>query len=283
VTLPFPPLPFPPNDLLQRTGNVDPNDAERAYDAVGRGIRSIIESLLPSGWIWSGKRVLDFGCGAGRVLRQFQLETKHAEFLACDIHRPSIDWINENLSPPFTAVYCDEAPALIFPNGYFSLVYAISVFTHLTDHSAGWLLELRRILADDGFLLVTFLGEGMIDEIIHEEWKEDRIGFNAVRHGDSWDHGGPMTFISPWWIRAHWGRAFDIVELRPYTGHIAGKPFGHGLLLMRKRPRDVTIEDIVRIEPNEPREIAALQHNIAQLSKELRELRAWSQSLSSTA
>jgi SAM-dependent methyltransferase len=276
-------LPFPPNDLLQRTGHVDPNDPERAYDAVGQGIRSIIESLLPSGWIWRGKRVLDFGCGAGRVLRQFQLETRHAQFFGCDIDRPSIDWINANLSPPFTAVYCDEAPGLNFPSGYFSLIYAISVFTHLTDHSAGWLLELRRILASDGLLLATFLGEGMIDELLHEEWKEDHIGFNAVGHGNSWDDGGPMTFMSPWWIRTHWGRAFDIIELRPCTSHITGKPAGHGLVLMRKRAGDVTIHDIVRIKPNEPREISALQHNIAQLSNELRGLRAWLQSRSPTA
>jgi hypothetical protein len=46
-------------------------------------------------------------------------------------------------------------------------------------------------------LLVTFLGEGMIQQVIGEPRDECRIGFNAVMCGNSWDNGGPMTFISP--------------------------------------------------------------------------------------
>ena len=36
---------------------------------------------------------------------------------------------------------------------------------------------------------------------------------NPLMHGYSWDHGGPIAFNSHWWLRAHWGRAFDIVKL----------------------------------------------------------------------
>jgi SAM-dependent methyltransferase len=272
---PVPLFPFPPLDLLQRTGQVDPLDPERAYDQIGKGIRHIIETMLPVDWSWKGGRVLDFGCGAGRVLRQFAPEAQMAEFWGCDIHTPSIAWIRENLEPPFHALTCEEEPGLRFPDGYFSLIYAISVFTHLAENATGWLLELRRILADDGLLLVTFLGEGMIQQVIGEAWDECRIGFNAVMYGNSWDNGGPMTFISPWWIRARWGRAFEIVELRPYTAHGPDrKPAGQGLALLRKRPDNVSAKDIDRLEPGEPREIEALQHNILQLRNEVATLRA---------
>jgi SAM-dependent methyltransferase len=264
---------FPPLDLLQRTGYVGSSEPESAYDEIGRVIRKIIESMLPESWSWRGARVLDFGCGAGRVLRHFANETEHAEFWGCDIDVPSIEWIQKNLNHSFHAIACNEKPGLPFVDGFFTLIYATSVFTHLTEHATGWLLELRRTLADGGLLMLSFLGEGMI-HLINEPWDEDRIGFNAIRQGTPWDHGGPLTFISPWWIREHWGRAFEIVELRPYTSpDQEGKPAGHGLALLRKRHGYFSAADIDELAPNEPREIRALQHNLKQLSNEVIQLR----------
>jgi SAM-dependent methyltransferase len=268
-------LPYPPLHLLQRTGHVGNDKPEEAYEKVGLGIRGIIESLLPAPWTWDGKRVLDFGCGAGRILRHFLPETARAEFWGCDIDEPSVEWVRKNLCPPFNAFPCKEEPGLTVSDGFFSVIYAISVFTHLTDHSSGWLLELHRALAPGGLLFATFLGEGMIDQLIGESWDENLIGFNTLLHGNSWDTGGPLTFISPWWIRAHWNRAFEIVNLRPHTCRSPedGKPQGHGLVLLRKRSVKLSIEDIDRPEPDEPREFSALRHNRKQLSQELITLR----------
>ena len=39
------------------------------------------------------------------------------------------------------------------------MIYAFSVFTHINEHELGWLLELRRVLRDDGKLLVTIHNE----------------------------------------------------------------------------------------------------------------------------
>lgn len=80
--------------------------------------------------------MLDFGCGAGKVLRQFAPEATVADFTGCDIDAPSIDWLQRNLCPPFNAFRCSEAPPLPQPDGYFNLIYAISVYTHLTGHWA---------------------------------------------------------------------------------------------------------------------------------------------------
>jgi len=267
-------FPFPPSHLLQRTGQVGSTDPERAYDEIGREIRSTIEALLPKPWSWRGARVLDFGCGAGRVLRHFADETDKAEFCGCDIDRPSIAWTQANLDPPFRTFVCNEEPGLPVGDGYFTVIFAISVFTHLTEHATGWLLELHRVMSDDGLLVLTFLGEGMIESLTGEQWEEARIGFNPTRPGTSWDAGGPLTFMSPWWIVEHWGRAFDIVDLRPCTSRTTdGKPLGHGLAVMRKRPGRFLLCDIDRPNPADPREMSALRHNIMQLSRELIRLR----------
>jgi hypothetical protein len=52
----------------------------------------------------------------------------------------------------------------------------MSVYTHLTDRRAGWLLEHHRVLAPDGLLLASFLGEGMIAPLIGEKWDENKSG-----------------------------------------------------------------------------------------------------------
>ena len=264
-------LPFPPFDLLERVGHLVGDDPVDFYDRTGSRQRTVIESMLPDNWSWSRRRVLDFGCGAGRVLRHFAPEAADGEFWGCDIDGPSIEWLTENLCPPFNAQLCSESPSLSQPDGYFDLIYAISVFTHISDNWAGWLLELHRLLAEGGLLLATFLGEGMVDQLFGETWNEEDIGMNALRAGNPWDLGGPTILHSPWWIQAHWGRAFEIVAMRPLTDkEEAG---GHGLVLLRRKSVHLTVQDIERLEPNEPRELSALQHHVDQLRRETLELR----------
>jgi phytoene dehydrogenase-like protein len=85
---------------------------------------------------------------------------------------------------------------------------------------------------------------------------------NVLAYGVSWEVGGPMVMHSPWWIREHWGRAFDILELRPRTD------WGEGLVVMRKRDVAVTREELERIDPGDERELRALRHNLRQVQRE---------------
>jgi hypothetical protein len=73
-----------------------------------------------------------------------------------------------------------------------------------------------------------------------------------------------MVLHSPWWIEAHWGRAFEILSLRP-TGLIGT---GQGVVVMRKRDVSLTPADLERLEPDEPREVTALAHSVQQLQRE---------------
>ncbi len=150
------PLPIPTSALRARIDAAV--ESPDLYDASGRRIRDDIVELLPGGWDFTGKRALDFGCGAGRVLRHFLAEAEVAEFEGCDIDVPSIDWLNRHLWPPFKGVVAQEAPPLGYADGSFDLIWAASVFTHLSDLWSAWLLELHRILVDDGILIATFLG-----------------------------------------------------------------------------------------------------------------------------
>ena len=154
-----------------------------------------------------------------------------------------------------------ETPPLPFPNEHFDLIWAVSVFTHLTAHWADWLVELHRLLTPDGRLVATFLGEGMSGSIANEPWEPDRIGMNVLRPWQPWDHGGPSVQHSEWWLREHWGRAFTVERVDD------GPQFGHGLVVLTKRHANATRDELMA-PADDPREIAALRHNVQQVTAE---------------
>jgi SAM-dependent methyltransferase len=260
-------VPRPPEELMQRVGHIDEPDVEAEYDAIGQRLRARLERLLGDGWSWEGKRVLDFGCGAGRTLRHFLAEAEQAEFVGCDIDDPSIAWLQANLCPPLQAFKTNETPGLPQPGSYFDLVYAFSVFTHLSDHWAGWLLELRRVLKPRGLLLATFLSKAEWSRYSSGVWDEDAVGMNVIKKWNPWDSGGPLVFHSEWWIREHWGRAFDVLSLE------RSDPSGQleqGAVLLRRRgtPADLELER----PGGDPRELAAARANLEHLHEEAAEL-----------
>lgn len=260
------PVPAPPLELAHRVGAIESSENPiELYDMLGRESRDQIVAMLPDDWDFNGKQVLDFGCGSGRTLRHFLDEAKSAEFWGCDIDEPSIDWLREHLDPPIHAFKNAPIPPISRPNGFFDLVYAISVFTHLTDSWSEWLLDLHRVLRDDGLLIATYMGEGMSRRLADEPWDEDRVGMNVLRSWQPWDAGGPWVLHSDWWIRAHWGRAFEILDFvhRPRMGGELGR---HSWVLMRRKRGKLTPSDLERFEPGEEREIKALRHNLRQLN-----------------
>jgi SAM-dependent methyltransferase len=254
--------PHPPAELIGYVGNKDPVRQVEDFELFGRRYRDLILDLLPPDWSFEGKRVLDFGCGSGRVLRHFLDEAKVAELHGCDIDAASIAWLQQTLSPPLHVSRNEEEPGLPFPDGHFDLIWAMSVFNVLTDTWSGWLCELHRVLREDGLLLATFVGEGGSEFVAREPWVEDRIGMNVLAYGVSWEAGGPMVLHSPWWIREHWGRAFEILELRPTS------EWGEGAVVLRRREVRVTPEDLERIDPRDERELRALRHNLRQVQRE---------------
>jgi SAM-dependent methyltransferase len=262
--------PLPPRALAIRAGVPDPADVIASYRAVGRDSRTTILDLLGPTWSFAGKRALDFGCGSGKVMRHFLPEAADCELWGCDIDKRSIDWINAELSPPLHAFANDEAPPLDQPSASFDLVWSVSVFTHLTDHWAGWLSELHRVLRPGGLAIMSFLGGAMYEVWTDEAWDPDRIGMTVLNHGQDWELGGPTVFHSPWWLREHWGRAFEIVQMREGIA-----PREHGLVLLRRRSGvEVTPALLERIDPREPREIEALRWQVHLLQREAGVLRA---------
>ncbi|MBS1675764.1 MAG: class I SAM-dependent methyltransferase [Actinobacteria bacterium] len=266
-------LPLPPFELASRVGSLeDYDDPTAVYEIFGKAIKDDIVAGLPKGYSLEGRRILDFGCGAGRTLRHFITEDVGAELWGCDIDGPSIEWLKGNLVPPLNVFLNGEVPPLDQADGKFDLIYCVSVFSHLTRHWAEWLLELHRLLKPDGLLLATVMGRGLSESIAHEDWDEDRVGMMVLAPGQAWSAGGPMVFHSPWWLRAHWGRAFDIVSLGESGFAVPDPDNGQGLVVMRRKDVQLRPEDLRRVA-DDPREAGALDHNVDRLMGELEALR----------
>ena len=69
------------------------------------------------------------------TLRHFLEEAETSEFWGAELDQRSVNWIEGALCPPLHIVRSDVAPPLPFEDESFDLVWAISVFTHLTDQS----------------------------------------------------------------------------------------------------------------------------------------------------
>lgn len=274
--------PVPSVELMHRVGRVAGEDVVAGYRSLGRGSRrSIMHAMTHApDWTWADKRILDFGCGSGRVMRHMGPEAELArDYVGCDIDGSSVDWVNQNL-PPFRAFPNEHAPPLKLDDGSVDFAYALSVFTHLTDHTYEWLLELHRVIADGGYLLATFLGPGMSESVAKEKWSASKFGQTFVGYARPWDPG-PDVIHSAWWIREHWGRAFEIVRLRPWGFGIRPeprKPTGHGWVLMRKIPGPFTVDEIAA-PADDPYELPAALHANERYLAEIAELRSEIESL----
>jgi len=268
---------------MDRVGPLPENldDEKQRYEKLGKRARDVIVSWLPTDWTFRERRILDFGCGAGRTLRQFTESAESAAcFVGCDIHYDSVRWVAHHLSPPFGVFRNGELPPLPFPDQIFDVIYAQSVFSHLSETWAPWLLELRRILRPDGLLIATFLGPARwAKRVVGSPAPPiEELGRHVDHHGDNfYESHGPHVYLAEWWIREHWGRAFEIIAvvddqlLAPLVR--VPREGGQGVVVMRPNGRSRTSSELESPNTDNPQDISALVADRPVLLAEIQHLR----------
>lgn len=161
-------LPLPPIELRRAIGPTDPSWFDNPS---GRG--ALDDLRIPGKPAIDYRRVLDFGCGCGRVARQMMQQKKQPiEYCGLDLNKAAIEWSAENLSPRhpgFTFRHLDFHNAQFNPGGapqplpfpvpenHYTLALACSVFTHIIESDIGFFFrECAKALADDGLLWSTW-------------------------------------------------------------------------------------------------------------------------------
>jgi len=168
--------PLPPRGLrVSAAGTVDADWFLRS----GRAAYDAIAAHVPLADV---QALLDFGCGCGRVTRYFH--DFAGDVSGSDVNAQAIDWCRGNLR--FARFEVNGlAPPLLFADESFDLVYAFSVFTHLTaELQVAWRDELRRVLQPGGRLLVTTAGESYVARLDEDERARFNAGELVVRWGE---------------------------------------------------------------------------------------------------
>lgn len=228
----FSALPHPPPSLMQRvSGSPEPS----FFDA--DGVRSFTEfgDCIAQYRNWDSiSRMLDWGCGCGRVTRCFLLAHPELEVHGCDIDAEAVEWCAGNLPDgKFRAI--GPHPPTGYPDGYFQLAIGYSVFSHFDpDRQREWLAEMRRIIAPGGLFLASVHGRfaarfSLRPSEVPSRWRWirrqkptlDVLASGFIDAGEDRALAGIApagyyrgTYQSPEWTNREWSKYFRVLEIR---------------------------------------------------------------------
>lgn len=205
--------PSPPDNLVERIGGVrDINN----YHYVGKNVAYTLRDTLANESIvlHPKSKILDFGCGCGRVISWLQTLCPEYQYYGTDIDSSAIKWCQSNLADLARFSVNPHLPVSSYQDNYFDLIYSISVFTHLPENMQfAWLEELSRITKPGGFLLLTTHDEALFPFASGEEKQQlDQHGFYFLQ-----GQGTPglpdfyqTTFHSRTYVYSLWQKYFEI-------------------------------------------------------------------------
>jgi len=113
--------------------------------------------------IGESTRILDFGCGWGRMIRFWFKDIKSENIFGIDVDSKMVD-VCENTLPCGNFSVTAPAPPCEFADGSFDIIFAYSVFSHLSsDMAEKWIVEFKRLLKNGGILVATTRDATFID------------------------------------------------------------------------------------------------------------------------
>lgn len=225
--------PVPPGALRVRVHGAEDLSS---FIRLGKTVAFDLYTTLSEQGIDAGgaHRILDFGCGCGRVLTWFSYLYPESRLFATDIDAEAIQWCQQHLGERAMFSANGRDPPLPCDNGQFDIVYSVSIFTHLPEAMQfAWLEELNRITRPGALLVLTVRGARFFPSGSGRAQKRlARDGFYYLKGKGT--HGLPAFYQTSYhhvsYIMREWSRYFDIPEVRDEG--IAGR---QDLVLCRKR------------------------------------------------
>jgi len=173
-------------------------------------------------------RLLDWGCGCGRLTRYLS-QIKGPKIFGADVDKENISWCTRNITNvQFSTI--SIYPPMPFASNYFDLIIGISIFTHLNkEFQFRWLEEINRIATSNAVILMTTHGKtslfrsGTTTELFNKfvekgfvvAGKNDQIADIVIK-----DDYYVNSFHSEEYISKEWAKYFKIIEILPgFIGH----------------------------------------------------------------
>jgi len=157
--------------------------------------------------------ILEWGCGPGRIIRHLpDTLGGQSRVYGSDYNAESIDWATASIG---RVRFCrnELSPPLPFEDARFDFVYAISVFTHLSEESClKWIDEIERVLNRDGLVFFTTNGDKVSEVLLpHERMEYDATGLclrGKMQEGKKMF----MACHSPDYVKSTLLKDFEILE-----------------------------------------------------------------------
>lgn len=244
------PLPEPPPLFKLGVGSGD-------WHEVGRQLAGL---LIERGGLARDDRVLDLGCGLGRVVQPLRRYlSRRATYLGIDVSPHYIAWNRDEIEardPRFRFAWLDvkseayhsegglEPEKARFPSAADSFDFAIatSLFTHLdAPATERYLAELARVLRPGGRLFATFF---LLDEKVRQRMRAGQANFDfrypVAKGGWTAFPKSPDQAIAfeREWLLAALERAglrlLEPIEAGQWSGAVGGPTYQNLLLATRR-------------------------------------------------
>lgn len=183
-------------------------------------------------------KLLDFGCGYGRIFRFFMKDIAPGNLVGTDVDQGFVDICrNTFLGGSFDVN--TPYPPLQYADASFDIIFAFSIFSHLSEKAhLEWLQEFKRILKPGGLLFLTLRQKSFLMQCAHYS-KLDVSGYQkliADAFGRNHDilleqyekgdyiyapHGGGGvrtndyygdTVVPPLYVKENWSKHFSVVD-----------------------------------------------------------------------
>ena len=218
-----PRLPGLPSEALQKvTNNLSGAVTLRAAGQLYENIATLLAKHAPG---VAAPKILDFGCGWGRLARFLPQLTAVENIYGTDVDGGLIASCQEHLHAPNYAVMTSGA-ALPYPDAMFDVVLSNSVFSHLSESSHRFHVgEIARVLKPGGLFLGSILSKALMAQMydVNTDWitgitgpradAEAALARGEFVYGSTgrWTDYG-IAFVPDGWTHANWAPALDVID-----------------------------------------------------------------------
>lgn len=133
----------------------------KAYYEMGVTHSRLISDLITKYLSADNISICEWGCGPARVIRHLKSIDgfKRIDLYGTDYNRKSIGWCSKKIVDIQFSLN-GLAPPLPYEDDKFDCVYAISIFTHLSEKMHyKWMAELLRVVKPGGIIIFTTHGD----------------------------------------------------------------------------------------------------------------------------
>ncbi len=185
----------------------------RTYYEMGRKHSELISDLINTYLDKDKVKICEWGCGPARVIRHLNplVACKSHELYGTDYNQESIDWCKQHIRN-VCFVKNNLKPPMPLESGQFDCIYALSVFTHLSeDLHYAWMDELARLLNTNGILIFTTHGDLCADRLLPEEKELYHSGQLVIRGKIKEGKKHFSAYHPPQFIRDHLLKNFVVL------------------------------------------------------------------------